>query len=249
MTSSRRQSSCLAFGLAALALFACAPEGPATANDPRIAAQTSATNGFPSPDRPVASIVTSHSGNEEDRDADGEARLTMEAASIRGGMTVADIGAGDGYFTTRLSVRVGAEGKVIATDVTPPYLEGLKARIAREGQTNVSFVLGGFDDPKLPTGSTDVALMVRMYHEIEQPYAFMWRLRDALAPGGVVAISERDRATQDHGTPPALLRCELEAVGYEQLSFTELGGRMGYVAVFAPTRPRPAPEAIRACNA
>ena len=204
--------------------------------------------GFPAPDRPVASIITSHSGAEDDRDRMGEARQTMAAIGVRPGLTIADIGAGDGYFTTRLSAALGPSGKVIATDVTPTYLARLKARVASENLENVTVILGGFDDPKLPPASVDVALMVRMYHEIEQPYAFLWRLRDALKPGGTVAVSERDRPTADHGTPPDLLRCEFAAVGYEQTSFTTLGPVAGYVAIFAPTKPRPAPADIKPCG-
>src|SRR5262245_55758582 len=151
--------------------------------------------GFPAPDRPVAAIVSSHSGEESDRDAQNEVRQVMEFLRIGPGMTVADVGAGDGYFTVRLARRVGPAGRVIATDVVPEHLERLRARVRREGLTNVEFVLGGPDDPALPSGAVDVALLVRMYHEIEQPYAFMWRLREALKPNGVVAISERDRPT------------------------------------------------------
>jgi hypothetical protein len=89
---------------------------------------------------------------------------------------------------------------------------------------------------------------VRMYHEIEQPYAFLWRLRDGLKPGGTVAVSERDRPTADHGTPPALLRCEFAAVGYAQIGVTQMGPEVGYVAIFAPTNPRPAPQEIKPCG-
>ena len=178
----------------------------------------------------------------------GEARQTMAAIGVRPGLTIADIGAGDGYFTTRLSTAVGPSGKVIATDVTPTYLARLKARVASGNLENVTVLLGGFDDPKLPPASVDVALMVRMYHEIEQPYAFLWRLRDALKPGGTIAVSERDRPTADHGTPPDLLRCEFAAVGYEQTGFTTLGPVAGYIAIFAPTKPRPAPADIKPCG-
>jgi predicted methyltransferase len=203
---------------------------------------------FPAPDRPVASIITSHSGEEDFRDRSGEATGTMAAIGVRPGLTIADIGAGDGYFTTRLSPALGPTGRVIATDVTPEYLARLRARIASENLSNVTLIQGGFDDPKLPSASVDVALMVRMYHEIEQPYAFLWRLRDALKPGGTVAVSERDRPTADHGTPPSLLRCEFAAVGYQQISFRALGPQVGYVAIFAPTKPRPEPGEIKPCG-
>ena len=227
-------------------LIACAqPAGPVQAAAP---ATDQSEQSFPPPDRPVASIVSSHSGTEAARDAAGEAEKTIDLLPLANGVAVADIGAGDGYFTTRLARRLGETGDVIATDVTSEYLEGLKQRIAQEGLTNVSFVLGGYDDPRLPPESVDIALMVRMYHEIEQPYAFLWRLRSALKPGGVVAVSERDRPTVNHGIPPALLKCEFEAVGYEQVSFTELGPGIGYVAQFAASRPAPDPSAIKPCS-
>jgi hypothetical protein len=65
-----------------------------------------------------------------------------------------------------------------------------------------------------------------------------------------VAIEDLDRATASHGTPPALLKCELEAVGYRQLSFTTLKGGIGYLAVFEPPTldKRPAPSAIKGCK-
>jgi predicted methyltransferase len=219
-----------------------------TPNTPTQAAANKTTMGFPAPDRPVASIITSHSGAEDFRDRTGEAAQTMAAIGVRPGLIIADIGAGDGYFTTRLSPALGPTGKVIATDVTPQYLTRLQARVASQRLGNVTTLLGGFDDPKLPPASVDVALMVRMYHEIEQPYAFLWRLRDALKPGGKVAVSERDRLTADHGTPPDLLRCEFEAVGYTQVGLTQLGREVGYVAIFAPTNRRPDPGAIKPCG-
>jgi predicted methyltransferase len=223
----------LVFLLANVA-FACAPLGASE---------------FPAPDRPVASIVSSHSGPEEVRDRTGEAVQTMAAIGVRPGLTIADIGAGDGYFTTRLSPELGPAGRVIATDVVPAHLERLQTRIAQEGLSNVTVMLGGFDDPRLPPGSVDVALMVRMYHEIEQPYAFLWRLRDALKPGGTVAVSERDRPTADHGAPPDLLRCEFAAIGFEQVGLETLKSGAGYVAIFAPTKPRPDPRDIKPCRA
>ena len=204
--------------------------------------------GFPAPDRPIAAIVSSHSGAETDRDAQNEAEQVMDFLRIGPGMTVADVGAGDGYFTVRLARRVGRTGRVIATDVVPEHLERLRARVAREGLSNIEFVLGRPDDPALPAGAVDVVLLVRMYHEIEQPYAFMWRLRDALKQGGVVAISERDRPTQNHGTPPRLLTCEIEAVGYKGRELRNFGA-IGSVAVFAAEGTRRAPSEVSPCHA
>jgi len=226
-------------GLGAILLAGCMAAQPVDAK--------SSAAGFPAPDRPVAAIVSSHSGEETDRDALKEAEQVMDFLRIGPGMVVADVGAGDGYFTVRLARRVGPTGRVIATDVMPEHLDRLRARVAREGLTNVDFVLSGYDDPALPAGSVDVALLVRMYHEIEQPYAYMWRLRDALKDGGVVAISERDRPTKDHGAPPLLLRCEIEAVGYKERELRKFGP-IGYVAVFATERTRPEPGDVVACR-
>ena len=93
----------------------------------------------------------------------------------------------------------------------------------------------------------DVALMIHMYHEIDQPFGLLYNLAPALKAGGRVVILDLDRPTFGHGTPPALLRCELRAVGYTELSFTRNGGEE-YVAVFqAPSdSARPTPAAIRA---
>jgi hypothetical protein len=89
-----------------------------------------------------------------------------------------------------------------------------------------------------------------MYHEVEQPYAFLYNLAPALKAGGRVAVVDLDRDTASHGTPRALLRCELEAVGYRQISTTTLKGDIGYLAVFeAPAaEARPEPGSIRACR-
>src|SRR3546814_15346264 len=92
-------------------------------------------------------------------------------------MTVADIGAGDGYYTVRLAARVGAGGRVLAQDIQPEVIERLADRIARERLDNVSLKLGAVDDPRLPENSFDRVFMVHMYHEIGEPYAFLWRLR------------------------------------------------------------------------
>ena len=90
-----------------------------------------------------------------------------------------------------------------------------------------------------------------MYHEIQQPYGVLYNLVPALKPGARVAIVDTDRPTHQHGTPRALLRCELAAVGYRELSFTPLQGEVGYLAVFAPPTldARPEPQAIQPCKA
>ena len=174
----------------------------------------------------------------------------IRALGIGPGMTVADIGAGSGYHTVRLSPVVGPAGRVYAQDVTEAYLTDLRREVARLGLANVEVRLGRPDDPDLPAGSLDRAILVHMYHEVAQPYALLWNLAGSLKPDARVGVVDLDRPAQWHGLPPALLRCEFEAVGYRQTGFAILQGGVGYLAIFAPPLPgaRPDPAAIRPCR-
>ena len=205
-------------------------------------------NGFPAADRPVAKIISSKWSNEDARDSVNEAREVMDNAGVKEGMTVADIGAGEGYYTIRLSARVGKEGRVLAEDIVPAVRDALATRVSRERLDNVSVRLGLPADPRLPEGSFDRVLMVHMYHEIESPYEFLWRLRPSLKPDGEVAVVDADKPTQAHGTPPALLKCEFAAVGYTQVAFHRMPAARAYLALFRATSPRPEPGTIKACK-
>jgi ubiquinone/menaquinone biosynthesis C-methylase UbiE len=211
------------------------------------AAQTPQSSDFPAAKRPVADIVSSRWSTEEERDRLREADLVMDLAGIAKGMTVADIGAGEGYYTIRLAARVGAKGRVLAQDIVPAYRDALAERVSRERLDNVSVKLGLPNDPKLPANSFDRVLLVHMYHEIEAPFEFLWRLRPSLRAGGRVVIVDADRPTEAHGTPPALLACELKAVGYQQVAFREKPQAGGYVAMFEARGPAPAPSSIKPC--
>ena len=124
----------------------------------------------------------------------------------------------------------------------------LAQRVTRERLDNVSVRLGEPDDPALPENSFDRVMMVHMYHEIAEPYAFLWNLRPALKAGGAVVVVDADRSTQNHGTPPALLACEFAAVGYQRVEQQNLPSAGGYIALFRPVGPRPAPSAIKPCR-
>lgn len=203
---------------------------------------------FPTAERPVAPADSTRYSDEASRDTLGEATDVMDRSGVMPGMTVADIGAGDGYYTIRLANRVGAKGRVLAQDIQPKVIERLADRVARERLDNVSIKLGAADDPRLPANSFDRVFLIHMYHEIEEPYAFLWRLRPALREGGEVVVVDADRPTNQHGTPPRLLFCELEAVGYKLVGFIEDERFGGYFARFAPASVRPAPAAIKPCG-
>ena len=203
---------------------------------------------FPVPDRPVASIISPEYSNEKVRDGHGEAERVLNMLGITRGQRVADIGAGLGYYTVRVARRIGPGGTIYATDVSSEYLGRLRDRLAREQISGVELILGLPRDPRLPGDSVDVAILSHMYHEIENPYEFLYRLQPALRPGARVGVIDMDRPTQNHGTPPALLRCELAAVGYRQLDFVQLSPADGYLAVFAAPGTLPPAASIKACR-
>jgi ubiquinone/menaquinone biosynthesis C-methylase UbiE len=164
-------------------------------------------------------------------------------------MTVADIGAGSGYYVVRLAPIVGLNGRIIAEDVVPEYLRTLHDRVRDLGLQNVTISLGEPHDPRLPAHSLDAAILVHMYHEIAQPYGLLYNLAPALKPGARVGIVDAIAPTSEHGTPPSLLRCELGVVGYREIAFHPLTGSNAYLAIFAlpPDESRTRPGAMIAC--
>ncbi|MDZ4276039.1 MAG: class I SAM-dependent methyltransferase [Erythrobacter sp.] len=224
-------------------LSACDQMMPVVVDQPESAAQ------FPKPDRPVAKVISNQFSNEDARDERNEAQVVMDLANIRAGMTVADIGAGEGYYTVRLAERVGADGRVLAQDISRDALERLGRRVERERLENISIKLGEADDPQLPPDSFDRIFMVHMYHEVTEPYAFLWHMWPALNAGGQIIVVESNSPIGTHGMPHRLLFCEFEAVGYELVEYVERPDIKGYFARFERGKARTRPEAIRACSA
>jgi ubiquinone/menaquinone biosynthesis C-methylase UbiE len=204
---------------------------------------------FPLPDRPVAPIVSPRYSNEDERDKLNEASTVMKLGDVEPGMTVADIGAGEGYYTVRLAPLVGKKGRVLAEDIVPQTRDNLARRVQREALDNVAVKLGLPNDPQLPEGSFDRIFMIHMYHEIERPSEFLWNIRPGLKPGGRIVVVDADRPTARHGTPPRLLVCEFGAIGFELTRFERLADTQSYFAQFEPRGPRPAPEQIKVCPA
>ncbi|WP_379550612.1 class I SAM-dependent methyltransferase [Erythrobacter sp. W53] len=203
---------------------------------------------FPLPDRPVSNVTSNQFSTETERDNRGEAQAVMDLAEITPGMTVADIGAGNGYYTVRLAERVGEEGKVLAQDIDEDALSRLGDRVLRERFENVSIKLGAPDDPRLPEDSFDRIFLVHMYHEVQEPYAFLWRLWSAMREGGQVIVVDVDRPTDQHGIDPLLLSCEFEQVGYTLDKFKNAPELAGYYAQFTRAETRPQPSEIKPCR-
>ncbi|WP_260482340.1 class I SAM-dependent methyltransferase [Sphingomicrobium flavum] len=222
--------------LALLALSGCR-------GDPR-----EANDGFPLPRRDVAPILTNSFSTEDARDRLGEAELVMELAGVSEGMVVADIGAGKGYYTIRLAPAVGESGRVLAQDIVPETRDALAQRVRRENLDNVAVRLGAADNPGLPSNSFDRVFLVHMYHEVTEPYEFLWNLRDGLKEDGLVIVVDSDRPIKRHGMPPQQLDCEFAALGMARVQTADIEGTDAYFAAFEIARPRPEPRDIIPCS-
>jgi predicted methyltransferase len=203
---------------------------------------------FPGAQRDVAPIVGDTFSTEDARDRVGEAEDVMNFAQVKPGMSVADVGAGEGYYTVRLAPLVGRKGRVLAEDIVPEVRDSLSDRVQHENLDNVAVKLGTPDDPMLPAQSFDRVFLVHMYHEVQSPYAFLWHLRDGVKPGGLVIVVDSNRPVKRHGIPPAQLRCEFAALGMEPVMFRMLSGGEVYFSAFRIARPKPAPEQIVPCK-
>ncbi len=202
---------------------------------------------FPNAHRPVAPIVGDTFSTEDARDRLGEADEVMQLAGMKPGMSVADVGAGGGYYTIRLSRIVGSKGRVLAEDIVPDTRDRLSDRVQRENLDNVAVKLGTADNPMLPHASFDRVFLVHMYHEVASPYAFLWHLRDGVKPDGLIIVVDSNRQVQRHGIPPTQLKCELGALALQPVKFSFLTGGEVYLMAFRLAGPRPEPGKIRAC--
>ena len=206
-------------------------------------------NEFPKAGRVVAPIVNDSFSTEDVRDRTGEAEEVMRLAEIAPGMSVADVGAGEGYYTVRLSPIVGRRGRVLAQDIVRVTRDRLAQRVQRERLDNVAVRLGLPANPMLPEHSFDRIFLVHMYHEVTQPYEFLWHLREGLKPGGLVIVVDSDRPVKRHGMPPRQLSCEFAAVGLKPTKASRLAGSDAYFVAFRVASPRPQPGSIKPCAA
>ena len=125
-----------------------------------------------------------------DREAWQKPEQVMDALQIAEGSVVADLGAGGGWFTIRLARRVGPYGKVYAEDVQRLMIEAIQRRVSREGLTNVTPVLGEYEDPfpSVPPETLDAVLIVDTFHEMEHPVVVLRNVARPLKRGGLIGI-------------------------------------------------------------
>ena len=169
---------------------------------------------------PVMSVAHADWLTRPERDAEEQPDRVVRELKIAPGSTVADLGAGVGYFTWRLARAVGPEGKVIAVDIQPGMIERLRENLADRGITNVEPVLGSEEDPKLPPNSVDLVLLVDVYHELQQPELTMAHVRQALKPDGRLVLIEYRKEDPDipihplHKMTVGEVRQEIEPIGF-----------------------------------
>jgi predicted methyltransferase len=179
-----------------------------------------------------------------DRDGWQRPDQIMDALGIGEGSVVADIGAGGGWFTVRLSRQVGPNGHVYAEDVQKPMIEAIRHRVAREPYHNVETILGTQVDAKLPAGTIDAILVVDAYHEAEDPKALLANLAKALKPTGVIGIVDFKKdgggpgPAMDERVDPEKVIADAHAAGLE-LRKRESFLRYQYLLVFGlPAAPK-----------
>ena len=158
----------------------------------------------------------------------------MDILNIKEGKSVADLGAGSGWFTTRAAKRVGAKGKVFAVEINQDYINHINERAKKENFTNIQTVLGTEDNPKLPNDSIDAVLILKTYHEIGQPVKVLRFLKKSLKKDALLGIIDKNGTGDDHGIDKAQVVAEAKRAGFtlkEEFDFTKADG-MDYFLVF-----------------
>ena len=167
------------------------------------------------------------------RDERLQVNRVMDILGIGPGKSVADIGAGSGWFTVRAARRVGEAGVVYAVDINPEAIRYVDERARKEKLRNIKTILGKADDPVLPAGAVDSVLLLKTYHEVAEPVALLQHLRAALRSGARVGIIDRSGNGEDHGVAREVVLREAAQAGYrllEQYDFVK-GDKMDYFLV------------------
>ena len=169
-----------------------------------------------------------------DRDEKLHVQRVLDLLEVRTGKSVADIGAGSGWFTVRAAARVGASGAVYAEDINPDAVAYIQKRAEKEKLANVHTVLGTVDDTRLLAASVDAVLILKTYHEFAHPVPLMEGVRKSLKPGGRVGIIDRNGDGTDHGILPDVVEREMGKAGFKRVGkydFTKSDGQ-DYFLIF-----------------
>lgn len=228
----------LASALAGCSAFPAPQTRRAPAPPPEKSANAQATPEPPAPsiERATSEPYTGDLSIFEDPERDKNLQIdrVMDLLGIREGRSVADIGAGSGWFTVRAARRVGAGGSVYAVEINEEFVKHIERRAAEEKLANVRAVLGRGDDPALPPSSVDAVLILKTYHEVEQPVRLLANLRRSLREGALVGVIDREGKGDDHGISKAVVIEEAARAGYALVSEHDFvkPDKMDYFLIF-----------------
>lgn len=186
--------------------------------------------------RPVSEPYTGDLSIFEDKNRAENLQINrvMDILNIKEGSSVADLGAGSGWFTTRAAKRVGAKGRVFAVEINQEYINYINDRAKKENFANIQTVLGSENDPKLPNDRIDTVLILKTYHEIGQPVQVLRHLKKSLKKNALLGIIDKNGKGDDHGIEKAQVISEAKRAGFvlkEEFDFTKADG-MDYFLVF-----------------
>ena len=159
----------------------------------------------------------------------------MNMLGIAPGKSVADIGAGSGWFTVRAARRVTNSGMVYAVDINPEAIQYIEQRAKKEGLRNIKTILSKPDDPQLSADSVDAVLLLKTYHEVAHPVVLLRNLRASLKPGAKIGIIDRNGNGENHGVSKEVVVREAAEAGYElrdTQDFVKADG-MDYFLIFS----------------
>jgi precorrin-6B methylase 2 len=164
-----------------------------------------------------------------ERELEENSELMVESLGLKSGEVVADVGAGTGYISRKLSKRVGEKGIIYAVEIQQEMLDILTKKAADAGIKNIKPILGTVDDPKLPAVAIDTILLVDVYHELDRPYEMVQQMCNALKPGGRIVFVEY-RAEDPKVPIKPLHKMSVEQVKKEMsvqpLAFVESGEKL-----------------------
>src|SRR5262245_60450714 len=126
----------------------------------------------------------------DNREQEERCSLMLANLGVKRGMTICDMGCGNGFYTLQLAKMTGGDGHIYAVDIQPEMLALLNQRADQQGVKNVSPILGTFTDPRLPKGKIDLILLVDVYHEFSHPEEMLAAMRESLSPSGLCALVE-----------------------------------------------------------
>jgi SAM-dependent methyltransferase len=168
------------------------------------------------------------------RDQRLQIERVMDLLGLKPGKSVADIGAGSGWFSVRAARRIAPSGTVYAEDINPEAITYIRQRAAHENLPNIHVIEGTPDNPKLMLASIDAVLMLKVYHEVANPLELLRNLRPALRPDARIGVIDRNGTGTDHGVNASVVIHEMDQAGFSlsgRYDFTKADGQ-DYFLIF-----------------